>query len=125
MFIWAKETSVPNMLFYHPDPNKPWIIETNTSKTVYARVLLQCYTKDRITQEVPMMFLLYNFTGIQQAWGATERELSAFFVTMGKLSYHIKGGQVIIKTDHKPLVEICSGMTKNNTAAVEKLSLDL
>ena len=45
-----------------------------------------------------------------------------FFVAMCKLHYLIKGGDVVIQTDHKSLLEIMSGTTKvQNSAATEKL----
>ena len=66
-------------------------------------------------------FISYNFTGTQQAWNATERELYAIYVALQKLSYMIKGGRVTIRTDHKPLLEIVAGMAKSqNSAAVDK-----
>ena len=71
-FKTAKETLMRDPILYHPDPNKPWIIETDTSKTVFAGMLLQPHIHDEIKQEVPVTFISYNFTGSQQAWSATE-----------------------------------------------------
>ena len=108
-------------ILYHPDPNTPWIIETDASKTAFADVLLQPHIHDGIKQEVPVTFISYNFTGTQQAWSATERELYAIYVAMQKLSYMIKRGSVTIRTDHKPLLEIVAGTAKSqNSAAVDK-----
>ena len=59
-------------ILYHPDPNTPWIIETDASKTAFAGMLLQPHTHDGIKQEVPVTFISYNFTGTQQAWSTTE-----------------------------------------------------
>ena len=59
---------------------------------------------------------------MQQAWSATECELYAIFVAMQKLEYLIKGGDVTIRMDHKPLLETITGMAKTqNSAAAEKL----
>ena len=120
-FKTAKETLMRDPILYHPDPNTPWIIETDASKTALAGVLLQPYTHDRIKQEVPVTFISYNFTGTQQAWSATERELYEIYIAMQKLSYMIKGSRVIIRTDHKPLLEIVAGMAKSqNSVAADK-----
>ena len=81
-FKMAKETLMRDPILYHPDPNTPWIIETDASKTAFAGVLLQPYTHDRIKEKVPMTFISYNFTGTQQAWSATERELYAIYMAM-------------------------------------------
>ena len=108
-------------ILYHPDPNTPWIIKTDASKTAFAGTLLQPHIHDGIKQEVPVTFISYNFTGTQQAWSATERELYTIYMAMQKLSYMIKGGRVTIRTDHKPLLEIVVGMAKSqNSAAADK-----
>ena len=120
-FITAKETLMRDPILYHPDPNTPWIIETDASKTAFAGMLLQPHIHHGIKQEVPVTFISYNFTGTQQAWSATERELYTIYVAMQKLSYMIKGGRVTIRTDHKPLLEIVAGTAKSqNSAAVDK-----
>ena len=120
-FKTAKQTLMRDPILYHPDPNTPWIIETNASKTAFAGILLQPHTHDRIKQEVPVTFISYNFTSIKQAWSATERELYSIYVAMHKLSYMIKGSRVTIRTDHKLLLEIVAGMVKSqNSAAVDK-----
>ena len=120
-FKTAKETLMRDPILYHPNPNTLWIIETDASKTAFAGMLLQPHTHDGIKQEVPVTFISYNFTGTQQAWSATERELYAIYVTVQKLSYMIKGGRVTIRTDHKPLLEIVAGTAKSqNSAAADK-----
>ena len=116
-FKTAKETLMRDPILYHPDPNSLWIIETDASKTAFAGVLLQPHTHDGIKQEVPVTFISYNFTGTQQAWSATDRELYAIYMAMQKLSYMIKGSRVTIRTDHKPLLEIVAGMAKSQTSA--------
>ena len=108
-------------ILYHPDPNTLLIIETDASKTAFAGILLQPHVHDRTKQEVPVTFISYNFTGTQQAWSATERELYAIYVAMCKLSYVVKGGKVTIRTVHEPLLEIVAGTAKSqNSAAADK-----
>ena len=118
-FKTAKETLMRDPILYHMDPNTPRIIETDTSKTAFAGMLLQPHIHDGIKQEVPVTFISYNFTSTQQAWSTTERELYTIDVAMQKLSYMIKGGRVTIRTDHKTFLAIVAGMAKsqNSTAA--------
>ena len=73
------------------------------------------------------MFISYRFTGTQQTWSATERELYTIFAAVRKLHYMIYGGKVIIRTDHKPLIDIASGTAKvqNSAASGETPSLDI
>ena len=75
VFLLAKETLAKDPKLYHPNPNSPWHIETNTSKTAFAGVLLQPYQSNGVIQEVPVTFFSYNFTGMQQVRSATKREL--------------------------------------------------
>ena len=120
-FKTAKETLMRDPILYHLDPNTLWIIETDASKTAFAGMLLQPHIHNGIKQEAPVTFISYNFTGTQQAWSATERQLYPIYEVMQKLSYMIKGGRVTIRTDHKPLLEIVAGMAKSqNSAAVDK-----
>ena len=121
-FRIAKETLAKDPILYHPDANSPWYIETDASKTAFAGILLQPHRFNGIVQKVPVTFFSYNFTGTQQAWSTTECELYAIFIAMQKLEYLIKGGDITIRTDHKPLLEIVTGMAKTqNSAAAEKL----
>ena len=41
VFNLAKKRLAQDPMLYHPDPNKPWIIETDASKTAFADILLQ------------------------------------------------------------------------------------
>ena len=41
VFQTAKETLMRDAILYHPDPNTPWIIKTDASKTAFAGILLQ------------------------------------------------------------------------------------
>ena len=109
-------------MLYYLDPNKPWIIEMDASKTALAGMLLQLHKRDGITQEVLVTFISYNFTRMQQLWSTTERELYTIFVAVRKFYYMINGGRVMIRTDHRPRVEIVAGTAKvQNSAASEKL----
>ena len=101
-FRTAKETLMRDPILNHQDPNTPWIIKTDASKTAFAGVLLQPHTHNGKKQEVPVTFISYNFTGTQQAWSATECKLYAIYIAMCKLSYMIKGSIATIRTDHKP-----------------------
>ena len=121
LFHTAKETLIRDPILFHPDPNTPWIIETDASKAAFAGVLLQPHIYNGIKQEVPVTFISYNFTGTQQAWSATKCKLYAIYIAMQKLSYMIKCCKVTIRTDHKPLLEIVAGTAKaQNTVALSR-----
>ena len=81
-FNLAKKRLSQDPMLYHPDPGKPWIIETDTSKTAIAGVLLQPHDVCGTTREVPVTFFSYNLMGTQQSWSATERELYAIYVAV-------------------------------------------
>ena len=122
VFKSAKKRLSQDPMLYHPDPEKPWIIEMDASKMVLAGILLQPHNIDGTTEEVPVTFFSYNLTGTQQLWSTTERELYTIYIAVRKLHYLIYGGRITIRTDHKPLVDIMSGTAKTqNSAAAEKL----
>ena len=56
-FKSAKECLNQDPMLYHPDPNKPWIIEADASKTAFPGILLQPHETDGVTQEVPVTFI--------------------------------------------------------------------
>ena len=116
-FNLGKKRLSQDPMLYHPDPNKPWIIEMDASKTAFAGVLLQPHESDGVTQEVPVMFISYSFTGMQQSWSVTERELYAIFAAIRKLHYIIYSGKVIIRTDHKPLLDIAFRNSQSDVIA--------
>ena len=121
-FNLAKKRLSRDPMLYHPDPNKPWIIEIDTSKTAFTGVLLQPYIVDGVTQEVAIMFISYSFTGMQQSWSTTERELYAIHTSVQKLHYMINGGKITIRTDHKPLIDIAAGTAKVQNQQLPKNS---
>ena len=61
-FNLAKKRLAQDPMLYNPDPNKPWIIETDASKTALVGILLQPQDIDGTVQEVPVTFFSYNFT---------------------------------------------------------------
>ena len=99
----ATEMLAQDPILYYPDPNKPWIIETDASKTAFAGILLLPYKKHEIVQEIPVTFISYNFTGTQQSWSTTEHELYAIFMSVRKWteSIHLeeKAEVYIVQTD--------------------------
>ena len=46
VFRTAKETLMRDPILYHPDPNTPWIIKTDASKTAFIGILLQPHIHD-------------------------------------------------------------------------------
>ena len=106
-------------ILFHPDPNTPWIIETNSSKTAFAGVLLQSHVYNSINRK----FQSYLFPTTLQGCSKHLVLLSTNFMhfRLQKLSYMIKGCKVTIRTDHKPPLEIVSGtVTAQDTAAADK-----
>ena len=64
-FNVAKKRLLQDPMLYHPDPGKPWIIETDSSKTAIAGVLLQPHNICGTNREVQVTFFSYNLTGTQ------------------------------------------------------------
>ena len=65
VFQMAKETLLRDPILYHPDPNTPWIIKTDTSKTAFAGILVQPHIHDGIKQEPSKLIVLQNVNYMQ------------------------------------------------------------
>ena len=119
-FKTAKETLMGDPILYHPDPNTPWIIETNTSKTAFAGMLLQPHPQRDKTGSPSDIHIIQLHRYSVSLECHRKRTLHNLHGNT-KLSYMIKGGRVTIRTDHKPLLEIVAGMAKSqNSAAADK-----
>ena len=109
-FIRAKETLASNPILYHLDPNLPWHMPVSYYNLTQKKI-----------HTIALNFISYNFTR-PQACRAMKTEFYAIFITIQKLHNCTSGGQLIIRTDHKPLIEICSGTTKKKRTQQWKIN---
>ena len=73
--------------------------------------------------EFPIAFLSHTFTETQWKWNTTEQETYGVYYAITKWNYYLQGADMIVRNDHKPLVQFLNGKNTNNK--VNRWSLEL
>ena len=63
---------------------------------------------------ISIAFLSHTFTETQRKWSTTEREAYGFCYAVPKWNYYLKGTDIIVRNDHKPLANFLNGKNANN-----------
>ena len=86
---------------YHPDYEKDFILETDASNTGVGAILSQIGNngEKRVIKPVSK-----KFTKTEANWGITEKELYAVIWSIRKLDEYLRGRRFHLITDHKALV---------------------
>ena len=109
-FLHLKEAIVQAPILYYPNPNKKYIVYTDTSDDACRAQLSQEHNSTKF----PVAFLSHTFTETQWKWSTTEQEAFGIYYTITKWNYYLKGTDIIVRNDHKPLVCFLNGMNTNN-----------
>ena len=109
-------TVVP--LLAYPDPNKPYILYTDASKSCIGSVLIQECEGEMwipgIKNEKPIYFLSHKMSESQiRSYSVTEKELFAIHYSLNKLHFYLHNADFVIKTDHKPLEYLFTAFTNS------------
>ena len=70
--------------------------------------------KNMMEQEFPIAFLLHTFMDTQRKWSTTKQEAYGVYYAVTKWNCYLKGAEVIIHNDHKPLARFLNGKNANN-----------
>ena len=110
-----------------PDPNKPYLLLTDTSKFCYSGMPTQASTdasnktlRDALTSvqsqtqdlhtksnEVhPVAYISDSFTDSQCHWPARTKECFGIFMSIKKCSFYLQNSDLLVCSDHKPLLKI-------------------
>ena len=92
---------------------------TNASDNACGAQLLQ----EHDVTEFPIAFLSPTFAETQGKWSTTEQEAYGIYYAITKENYYLQGGDIIVRNDHKPLVQFLNGKNANNK--VNRWSLEL
>jgi hypothetical protein len=114
----------------YPDPNKKLRLYTDASEFAIGAVLVQVGEKDSeylpgIKEEEPLYFLSHKLTKTQQRWSAIEREAYAIHYALQKLHYYLHKAKFVIRTDHKPLIEMLNAPIQNKKVEAWALNLQV
>lgn len=99
-FEKVKSLFIETIQLQHPDFNKPYYLQTDSSGIGLAGVLYQI---DENGENRVLGFHSKALRGAQLNWTVTEQEFYAIISCLGKFETYLRGAKVIIKTDHKAL----------------------
>ena len=93
----------------HPDYTREFIVDTDASNIGLGAVLSQLHN-DKV--EKPISFASRKLTGAEVKWGATELEAFAVVWALEIFRPWIDGYQVLVRTDHSPLLWLQKNVNK-------------
>ena len=125
-FELLKEVLIKEPILRFPDPNKPYIMYTDTSKYAWSCVLTQQYTHDIDSKQIvvnhPITYVSGLFKGSQLNWVALTKEVYVIYMSIKKLTYYLEDAEITLRSDHLPLKRFLQRNTLNrkvNNWAVE------
>ena len=118
-FLHLKEAIVQAPILHYPNPNKKYIVYTDTSDDTCGAQLSQ----DHNGTEFPVAFLSHTFMETQWKWSTTEQDAFGIYYSITKWNYYLRGADIIVRNDHKPLAYFLNGKNTNNK--VNRWSLEL
>ena len=102
-FNRLKQVFTDSLVLAYPDANRPFIIETDTSKLMVGGVLLQ---KDENGNERPVAFESKKLTPTQKNYSAYELELYGLLHNLRTFRCFVEGTDFLVRTDHQGLLPI-------------------
>ncbi len=99
-FTKLKDALCKAPVFAYPNPDVPYIVDTDASNLVIGAVLSQVQDG----KEKVIMYGSKAFSGLQRRWCTTRREIFAiiYFVTV-KFTYYLFSQNFRLRTDHSSL----------------------
>ena len=114
-------TSPPILAFY--DPNRPTMISSDASSLGLGGVLLQKQEDDSWR---PVAYISRTLSDCEQNYSNIEREALAVAWSCDKLRDYIIGKEIVIETDHKPLLSILKSKDLNDlTPRLQRIRIRL
>ena len=109
-FLTLKEAIIQAPILCYPNPNKRYIINTDTSHDACRPQLSQ----EHDGMEFPIAFLSHTFTEAQRKWSTTEQEAYWVYYAVTKWNNYLQGADIIVRNDHKPLARFLNEKNTNN-----------
>ena len=98
-FVHLKDAIVQAPILHYPNPNKTYIVYTDTSDDACGAQLSQ----EHDGTEFPVAFLSHTFSETQCKWNTTKQEAFGVYYAITKWNYYLQGANIIVQNDHKPL----------------------
>ena len=112
VFMKLKDAIIQVPILRYPDTTKPYIVYTDASDDACGAQLSQMH-KEAV---FPVAFLSHTFTDTQRRWSTPEQEAYGIYFAIKKWNYYLKGADIIVRNDHKPLARFLMGRTKTRTS---------
>ena len=109
-FLKLKESIIQALILCYPNPNKRYMVYTDTSDDACRAQLSQ----EHNGSEFPITFLSHTFLETQRKWSMTEQEAYGVYYTITKWNYYLQGADITVRNDHKPLTKFLNEKNANN-----------
>ena len=98
---YLKEILYNKPILLFPDPNKNYVLYTDTSNNTYSGVLCKPINNNKDIRAVT--YFSGTFTAQNKSWCATEKEAYAILKSIQGFNYYRRGAKCTLRCDHKPL----------------------
>ena len=116
-FNLLKASLMTEPILTYPNPNLPHVLFTDASKYPWACVLTQEKIHTIEEKEVkilhPITYMSGLFRGSQINWACLTKEAYAIYMSIKKLTYYLEDADVILRSDHLPLMKFLTKNTLN------------
>ena len=109
-FEWIVKLLTSGEILAFPDSEKVYTLWTDASKRAMSAVLMQ---DDDTEKPRPIGYWSKAFRGSQKNWAPLVKEARAVLEAVQHYAVFITGCKIILKCDHKPLLNFLHGRTKN------------
>ena len=108
----------------YPDPNKRYVVFTDVSDQAAAAILTQEYPDaDGKITELPVAYLLAQFSDTQFKWSTVVKEGYAIYYCIKNWRAYLEDAKILLKSDAKSLEKFLIGRTNN--LKLDRWSLEL
>ena len=91
-FLTLKESIIRASILQYPNPNKQYIVYTDTSDYACGAQLSQ----EHDGTEFPIAFFSHTFSETQRKWSTTEQEAYGVYYAIIKWNYYLQGADIIV-----------------------------
>ena len=117
-FDLLKNALTTKPILFYPDPNKPYVLFTDTSKYAWLCVLTQEHSHIMDNEEIkilhPITYQSGLFKGSQVNWATLTKEAHAIYMAIHRLDYYLVDADITLCSDHLPLKKFLQKNTLNS-----------
>ena len=123
-FLKLKESIIQAPILHYPNPNKRYIVYTDTSDDACEVQLFQEHEgtefpiaflfQEHEGTEFPIAILSHTFLETRRKWSMTEWEAYGVYYAITKWNYYLQGVDIIVRNDHKPFTKFLNGKNTSN-----------